>query len=226
MSCCNRCSSTPCNCTQNIPWQLPGPMGPQGVPGIQGNPGPTGPTGPTGSGEVQSVSGCNVDNTDPLNPIIDPIQVATSSATEAITGDGCNTPLSVCVDNSTVVIVNGCLTAPGGGSVPPINVIEIVCASSPCPPYTVLGSEDVILVDLSQGAMTINLLAAGNPLAGRDTLTIKDSKGLANLGTDVTINAQGGDNIDGQPSISLFNKAGTFGSVTLVSDKNFNYYIL
>lgn len=103
---------------------------------------------------VNSVSGCNVDNTDPANPVITAPFVGAGlsgdgctaltplvadiqsiedcsgntltpvlgvvtipgptiepiSATEALTGDGCLTPLSVCIDGTTITKdLNGCL---------------------------------------------------------------------------------------------------------------------
>lgn len=61
---------------------------------------------------VNSVTGCLVDNTDPANPVINDISVAVVSATEALTGDGCTTPLSVCIDNVTITKdPSGCLQA-------------------------------------------------------------------------------------------------------------------
>lgn len=69
-------------------------------------------------GAVTSVTGCNVNNADPANPVIDPVLVALVSPTEALTGDGCNTPLSVCIDNITIVKDpgTGCLQV---GTIPP-----------------------------------------------------------------------------------------------------------
>lgn len=88
---------------------------------------------------VASVTGCNVDNTDPLNPVIDPINVAPVSATEAITGDGCTTPLSVCIDNTTITKdANGCLQAvPQAASVGYAEFVEHI-AQAPIAPGTAI----------------------------------------------------------------------------------------
>lgn len=103
------------------------------------------------------------------------------------------------------------------GTVGPINVVRI--SSFPSPVYNVTGAEDVILVNSSLGVVTINLLAAGNALAGRNTLTIKDAFGQAGL-NDIIINPLFPDVIDqAGGSTSLFTKVGVYGSLTLVSNK-------
>lgn len=61
---------------------------------------------------VNSVTGCGVNNSDPANPVLEGPFIATVSATQALTGTGCNSgsPLSVCIDNSTITKNgSGCL---------------------------------------------------------------------------------------------------------------------
>jgi len=80
----------------------------------------------------------------------------------------------------------------------------IVAAS----PYTVLASDSILLVDVSP--CTINLLA----IAGANKeLAIKDRTGSASGGTPLTINAAGGETIDGEATQQI---VVGYGSVTLV----------
>lgn len=92
------------------------------------------------------------------------------------------------------------LTNTGTTSVSP----TIVAAS----PYTALVSDTILLVDVSP--CVINLL----PVAGATKeLVIKDRTGNASGGTPLTINASGGETIDGEATQQI---VVGYGSVTLV----------
>jgi len=103
------------------------------------------------------------------------------------------------------------------GVSPTFNVVLVDGAFTPL--YTIDGTEDVLLVNTTFGAVTIQLLQADNVLSQRGRLTIKDAYGTVNV-NDIRILSVFPDLIDQSPlPVFLSITSGLFGSVTLVSNK-------
>lgn len=90
----------------------------------------------------------------------------------------------------------GGLQGPPGPQGPPgaSATLVIVNIENIDSPYNVVGNEDAILVDTTNGAVIINLLAANDPLILK-RVSIKDALGTTAVNS-ITINPSGIDTID------------------------------
>lgn len=120
-------------------------------------------------------------------------------------------------------------TGPTGAQGPPLvlnlSVVNFATnANFPQTPYSVTGSEDVILVDSTvaqpAGTADIYLLSASNPLSQRFTLAIKDAFGQSAV-HNIRIIPDGADTIDGVAGNLIISTP--FESITLVSNKTTGY---
>jgi hypothetical protein len=119
----------------------------------------------------------------------------------------------------------------GGSTFKIVNVASN--ANFPQTPYSVDGSEDVILVDLTTtqvgGTFDIYLLPANDPNADKRVLWINDAFNMihSNGWNDIRIVPNGTDTIQGfAGTVSLFTLFGIGGTIGIVTNKTNGYNII